>query len=158
MEDSACGSRQGSPSSNEVRDAAEAPQPQLLHLRPHATHEPWPRSPHAQCVWPRAHPLSFFLCQYQAATMRRCMQPTCPRNSAPEVGDEFARCGTITVRGCTGTQENGVISRAGSLWAPCGFHRCGRSYDASRGRASNRRLVGDRKRGGHDPIDPPRTW
>ena len=47
MEDSACGERQGSPSSIEARDAAEAPQPQLLHLRPHATHEPWPRSPHA---------------------------------------------------------------------------------------------------------------
>ena len=47
MDNWACGTRQGSPTSIEARDAAEAPQPQLLHLRPHATHEPWPRSPHA---------------------------------------------------------------------------------------------------------------
>ena len=48
MDNWACGARQGSPSSSDEKDAAEAPQPQLLHLRPHATHEPWPRSPRAR--------------------------------------------------------------------------------------------------------------
>ena len=83
MDNWTCGARQGSPSSIEARDAAEAPQPQLLHLRPHATHEPWPRLPPARAreiVASRSTLFSLFFDVF----LHRCMHPAFPQTVYPK--------------------------------------------------------------------------